>query len=94
MGNRVYKSLTVNGITTRRKYIVDIPSGLPTILYVLDAGDPNLLISSYIYADAQVLAQREHTDSEDPGVYDQSFYVHDRLGSIRLVVDESGAVAN
>ena len=34
-----------------------------------------------------MLAQREHTVPGDPNFYDQSFYVHDRLGSVRQVVD-------
>jgi len=44
------------------------------------------LKKSYFYAGAQVLAQRDHTDPQDPNFFDQSFYVHDRLGSVRLVV--------
>ena len=77
------------GVTTTRKYIVDISGGLPTILCVLDAADPNHLISSYTYtyADAQVLSQRQYTVPGDPNFYDTSFYVHDRLGSVRQVVD-------
>ena len=42
---------------------------------------------SYYYANAQILAQREHADSEDPEVYDEYFFVHDRLGSVRMVVE-------
>ncbi len=32
-----------------------------------------------------MLAQREH--ESDPNFYDESYYVHDRLGSVRMVVD-------
>ncbi len=84
MGNRVYKSSTVDGVATSRKYIVDISGKLPTILCEIDTSDSSLE-KSYIYADAQVLAQREH--ESDPNFYDESYYVHDRLGSVRMVVD-------
>jgi RHS repeat-associated protein len=87
MGNRVYKSSTVDGVETACKYVVDISGKLPTILCIADAGDPNLLISSYTYAGAQVLSQRQYPVLTDPNIYDEQFYVHDRLGSVRLVVD-------
>lgn len=86
MGNRVWKE-TSDGVNSEAvKYIVDINSVLPVILCVVDAADPNLLTSSYVYADAQVLCQRHH-DPVDPNLYDPSYYVHDRLGSVRMVVD-------
>ncbi len=99
MGNRVWKSATVDGVTTTHKFIVDMNSDLPTIVCITDASDPNLLISSYTYAGAQVLAQRRYPDPNVISSYDQQFYVHDRLGSVRLVVDTNDidaciAVAN
>ena len=45
------------------------------------------MISSYTYAGAQVLSQRHYPVLTDPNIYDEQFYVHDRLGSVRLVVD-------
>jgi len=51
------------------------------------------LKKSYIYAGAQILAQREHTNAADPTVYDEYFYVHDRLGSVRMVVQYNGTDA-
>ncbi|MBC8394527.1 MAG: hypothetical protein H8E17_18410 [Deltaproteobacteria bacterium] len=45
---------------------------------------------AYFYAGAQILAQREHTSL---AVYDQYFYVHDRLGSVRMVVKYNGTDA-
>ncbi len=85
MGNRVWKE-TSDGVNSQAvKFIVDINGSLPVILCVVDAVDPNLLTSSYYYADAQVLCQRHH-DPVDPNLYDPSYYVHDRLGSVRLVV--------
>jgi len=44
------------------------------------------LANQYIYADAQILCQ--YVGHDDPNVTDQTYYyVHDRLGSVRLVVD-------
>jgi len=63
---------------TTRKYLVDINGKLPTILCEIDTSDSSLK-KSYYYANAQILAQREHT--ANPAVYDEYFYVHDRLGS-------------
>ncbi|MGH2272501.1 RHS repeat domain-containing protein [Anaerohalosphaeraceae bacterium U12dextr] len=45
---------------------------------------------SYYYADGQILSQRVH-DPVDPNSYTPYFYVHDRLGSVRMVVDDTGA---
>ena len=81
-----WKSPTAAGVTTTRKYIIDISGKLPTTLCVIDPSDSSLK-KSYIYANSQILAQREYTDPQDPNVYDQQFYVHDRLGSVRMVVD-------
>jgi len=87
MGNRVYKeSDDGTNLAVQRKYIVDISSGLPTILCEIDPSESSLK-KSYIYAGAQILAQREHTNAADPTVYDEYFYVHDRLGSVRMVVE-------
>ena len=83
MGNRVYKSTYDGSATTGRKYIVDIHGKLPTIVCELDTSGS--LEKSYIYANAQILAQRAH--EADPNFYDESYFVHDRLGSVRLVVD-------
>ena len=82
MGNRVWKNSTVNG---ERKYIVDIAGRLPVILMELD-GDENIK-KSYIYENSRIIAQRDG-DYED----DRYFYVNDRLGSVRQVIDMSGSV--
>ena len=42
---------------------------------------------TYIYANSQILAQHDG-DYED----DRYFYIHDRLGSVRQVINESGSV--
>lgn len=86
-GNRVWKQSFDGETTTRRKYIVDINSQLPVILCELDGDDPNILTSSYFYADAQILAQKRSDPPEDPNFAGPiNFYVHDRLGSVRMVV--------
>jgi len=61
---------------------------LPTILCEIDPCDSSLK-NSYVYANGQVLCQYE--GETDPNRY---FYVHDRLGSVRLVLDDNGTVKN
>jgi uncharacterized protein RhaS with RHS repeats len=48
----------------------------------------------YIYADRQILAQHDIDDDAQPAQDDKYFYLHDRLGSVRLVIDDEGAVHN
>ncbi len=43
----------------------------------------------YIYADGQVLAQHDVPDNNE-----KYFYLHDRLDSVRLVIDDTGAAKN
>lgn len=40
------------------------------------------MTKTYIYSDAQILAQHDGDISDD-----KYFYLHDRLGSVRLVID-------
>ncbi|MBN2269444.1 MAG: hypothetical protein JXN61_02460 [Sedimentisphaerales bacterium] len=59
--------------------------------------DLNLTDSSlkkkYIYADRQILAQHDIDDDAQPDPLDfKYFYLHDRLGSVRLVINDSGSV--
>jgi RHS repeat-associated protein len=84
MGNRVIKNSSVNG---NRKYIIDISGELPTILMELDESDN--IMKTYVYADSQILAQHDGDSTAD-----RYFYLHDRLGSVRLVIDDTGAVQN
>ena len=58
---------------------------MPTILVVVDTDDGSLE-KSYIYAGPQIVAQKVH-DDVDPNCYDEYFYLHDRLGSVRQVID-------
>ncbi len=45
---------------------------------------------TYIYANGQILAQHIISDTSD----DRYFYLHDRLGSVRLLIDTDGNVKN
>ncbi len=95
MGNRVSKIVydITNPLSpvmvSHRKFIVDINSQLPVVLCEIEADpqsqDYGSLKKSYFYADAQPLCQYKHTvDELQQPVADVSFYVHDRLGSVRL----------
>jgi RHS repeat-associated protein len=55
----------------------------------MDAGNNNSVERSYVYAGAQPIAFYEG-DYTDPNY----FYLHDRLGSVRQVLDSSGNVKN
>ena len=89
MGNRVWKESYVASpeSTTTRKYIVDISGKLPTILCEIDISDSSLK-KSYFYSDTgRILAQRNGGQTAD-----EYFYVADRLGSVRQIVDDTGSV--
>jgi len=47
------------------------------------------IVKTYVYANSEVIAQHEGDTSDD-----RYFYLHDRLGSVRLVIDDEGAVQN
>jgi RHS repeat-associated protein len=78
MGNRVLR--TANGTT--RKYVVDVAAALPTILLELDYS--GAVQKTYIHADGEILAQHDGGISAP-----RYFYLHDRLGSVRQVIDAS-----
>ena len=86
LGNRVYKKSTASGSATERKYIVDITGELPVILMEIDPASGNIM-RTYIYANSEILAQHDGDTSAD-----RYFYLHDRLGSVRLVIDDEGGV--
>lgn len=82
MGNRIYKNSSEAGA---HKYIVDIVGDLPVILMVLD--DSQNVLKKYIYANSQIVAQHDVNDNNK--LY---FYLHDRLGSVRQLINTSGNV--
>ena len=90
--DRVYKESTVSQSTTKSKYIVDPTGDLSLILLEIDPdeNDPNDAIrKTYIYANSQTLAQHDGYYGAD--IY---FYLHDRLGSARQLIDTSANVKN
>jgi len=88
-GVRIWKKRNWNLSSYEHKYIVDMVGNVPRVLLVLDANDNNNILKTYIHAQNQVIAQHD-------GDYNTSryFYLHDRLGSIRQVIDTSGNVQN
>ena len=46
-------------------------------------------MKTYVYANSEVIAQHDGDTSAD-----RYFYLHDRLGSVRLVIDDVGGVQN
>jgi hypothetical protein len=85
-GNRVWKQSSAYGT---RKYIVDVTGDLPVILMEIDATDYTVK-KTYIYADGQTLAQHNVPVAQD----NKYFYLHDRLVSVREVIDSAGSVKN
>jgi len=79
---KVQKSTSAQG---NRKYIVDIAGGLPVILLEIDPTDMSVK-KGYIYANSQILAQY------DGGSASRYYFLHDRLGSVRQVINSAGAV--
>jgi len=88
-GVRIYKHRIWNLDSYWHKYIVDTTDDLPKILLVLDANDNNAILKTYVHANNQILMQHDG-DVNSP----RYFYLHDRLGSVRQIVDSSGEVAN
>jgi RHS repeat-associated protein len=87
MGNRIYKNSSEAGA---RKYIVDIVGDLPVILLELDATTFEVK-KAYLYANSQIVAQYDG-DWRTP-LDCKNFYLHDRLGSVRQIMDCQGSVA-
>ena len=94
-GNRIYKSVDDGENVTERKYIVDIVGRLPVILCEIDPQNGGSLTNKYYYANSQILAQDAvyYTDPNDPNTigFDRYYYLQNRLGSIRQVIDSSAA---
>ncbi len=88
-GVRIYKKRKWGTSEYNHKYIVDMVGELPVILLVLDADDDNAILKSYIHANNQIIMQ--HNGDYTGSKY---FYLHDRLGSVRQVIDSDGSVVN
>lgn len=68
-----------------RKYIVDIAGDLPVILMELDENED--IVKSYIYENSRIIVQRDGGQTAN-----EYFYVKDRLGSVRQIIDSAGNV--
>ena len=86
-GNRIYKSVD-DGSETERKYIVDTTADLPVILAEIDPSDDSIK-KTYIWTRNEILAQH-NGDQTTP----RDSYLHDRLGSVRLILDPNASVLN
>jgi len=85
-GNRIWKESTVSSQTDERKYIVDVVGKLPVILMEIDP-ESGSIVKSYIHANAQIFAKRNGGQAGT-----RYFYLHDRLGSVRQVINSYGSV--
>jgi RHS repeat-associated protein len=89
-GARVTKKKVWDGSTVySHKYILDVTGRVPAVLLVLDVENNNAILKTYIHADNQVIAQHDGDHAAD-----RYFYLHDRLGSVRMVIDANGTVVN
>jgi len=86
--NRIYKESSNGSTTIKRKFIVGVIGALSVILAEINA-DTSEVVKSYIYANDQVIAQHAGDYSAD-----KYFYLHDRLGSVRQLIDENADVEN
>ena len=87
--NRVSRiSGDANGNFTSRKYILDYSGGLPKVLVELepDGSGWSVAARNYHYGDRLI--------SSVDGIGSSRFYVHDRNGNVRNVIDSSGSVLN
>ncbi len=81
-GNRIFKDSSETG---QRKFIVDVTGELPGIL--MEINNSGGIVKTYIYANSQIIAQHDGSHTAD-----RYFYLHDRLGSVRQMIDTSGNV--
>lgn len=84
-GRMIFKETTLGQTASTEKYILDIVGDYPVILVVIDATDSSV-DKSYFYANSQTLMQQVGEN--------RYFYLHDRMGSTRQVINASAAVVN
>lgn len=88
-GIRIWKKFNWNLASYEHKYIVDIAGDVPQVLLVLDADNSNQIIKMHVHANGQVLALYDGNQSAN-----RYLYLHDRLGSVRALMDSSAVVQN
>jgi RHS repeat-associated protein len=87
-GNRIYKDSDDGQTVTKRKYIVGEVGGLHVILLEINPDNNNEIVKSYIYAQDDLVAQYDGDQTSG----DKYFYICDRLGNIRQVIDVNASV--
>ncbi len=84
MGNRIGRvEYDASGIASERKYVLDYTSSVPKVLLELEkniSGVFDVIQKNYYYGNRLVMS----TDGNDSN---RRYYIHDRLGSVRCVVD-------
>jgi RHS repeat-associated protein len=89
-GNRIYREVTSGPTTTKRKYVIDTEGDLPVVLLEInpDISDPNsCIVKTYLYAGTDTIAQHDGFYADD-----KYFYLSDRIGSVRQVIDVNASV--
>jgi len=89
-GNRIYREVDNGQTTTKRKYIVDTEGDLPVVLLEIDpdVSDPNgCIVKTYLYTGTDTIAQHDGFYADD-----KYFYLSDRIGSVRQVIDVNASV--
>jgi RHS repeat-associated protein len=81
----ILKTISDGTNSDTEKYILDITGKYPVVLLVIDTGDSSIT-NEYFYADKDLLAQQ--TSGE------KYFYLKDRLGSVRAMIDDTGSIVN
>ena len=84
-GRMISKSSTISGSSSTEKYILDIVGKYPMILVVIDPDDSSI-DKTYVHSGGQTLMQQAGAN--------KYYYLHDRLGSVRQVVNSSASVVN
>lgn len=96
-GNRIERTVDDGTGATTRTYIVAVIDSLPVVLLELEG---STVKRSYAYANDELLCMYDGTfiekDDPEPDVVPNRYdFVHDRLGSVRLILNEAGqAVAS
>ncbi len=83
MGNRIGRvEYDASGIASERKYVLDYTGSVPKVLLELEkvAGQWDITQKNYYYGNRLVM-------SADGNDSNRRYYIHDRLGSVRCVVD-------
>jgi RHS repeat-associated protein len=84
-GDMVIKTISDGTSSATEKYILDITGKYPVVLLVLDSQEA--ITNEYYYtSNKEILSQ--HIGS------DRYYYLKDRLGSVRAMIDDTGSIVN